>query len=280
MGGGSLMNDFDKINFSAFQFNESVCETVEQIGAPLLINFGITHFGCIKILNNGLMLRLSNIPQWTKKYFEFQLYNDPHIFNLEKVPKEGDVYVSFLTGDPVGDHNHASCLEYDIWNTLLIYEKLKDHGYMWFFATTRSNYQIIDFYINNLNIFKHFILYFKERASDLLDVKDRSKFIIPNIKSFDYAVHAPYIQQEQVTRFFEQTKITKYFGREKLKNVYLSNREFELLKNIASGKTAKESARIFRIAPRTVEKHIEKIKIKTDIHTKSQLIDIFFKEFL
>src|SRR3990167_2025321 len=176
-----LMMVDNRKNLSALEFNIRVSDIVEEIGAPLMHNFGISHYGCIKILSDGSLLQLSNKPEWSKKYFEDQLYNDPEIFTLDKVPNDGDTYISFLTGTPVGEHNLASCFEHKIWHIMLIYERVIDHGYMWFFCTEPENYQMLDFYVNNFHIFKHFITFFREKAAPLLKESGQDKLIIPTL---------------------------------------------------------------------------------------------------
>ena len=52
----------------------------------------------------------------------------------------------------------------------------------------------------------------------------------------------------------------------------LSQRESECLFFIVSGKTASHTADKLFLSVRTVEKHIENIKIKFSCHTKSELI--------
>ena len=46
------------------------------------------------------------------------------------------------------------------------------------------------------------------------------------------------------------------------------------------GKTAKEIAVILNLSPRTIEHHIENIKIKTNSDSKSELIDKMFLHVL
>ncbi len=62
-------------------------------------------------------------------------------------------------------------------------------------------------------------------------------------------------------------------------NYYFSKRENEILHYTVRGKTAKQIGRIFKISFRTVERHIENIKIRTNIHNKSELIEKFFDRF-
>lgn len=60
-------------------------------------------------------------------------------------------------------------------------------------------------------------------------------------------------------------------------NVSLTNREFDCLLCLFDGKTAKESARILEISPRTVEAHLVAIKQKLDCTKKIEILHLISK---
>lgn len=55
-------------------------------------------------------------------------------------------------------------------------------------------------------------------------------------------------------------------------NIILAPRQLECLFLLLHGKTAKESGRCMGISPRTVDQHLEVLKIKFNCHTRSELI--------
>ncbi|MCK5536840.1 MAG: response regulator transcription factor [Bacteroidales bacterium] len=55
-------------------------------------------------------------------------------------------------------------------------------------------------------------------------------------------------------------------------NSIITNREFEILKHIAKGKSAQEISKALFISPRTVDTHRKNIMKKLDIHKISELI--------
>ncbi|OAI46498.1 hypothetical protein AYO45_01775 [Gammaproteobacteria bacterium SCGC AG-212-F23] len=64
------------------------------------------------------------------------------------------------------------------------------------------------------------------------------------------------------------------------KNIFnLTDRELEVMQYIVRAKTAKESASILQISTRTVEKHIENAKLKTNCKTRSALIALLLPYF-
>ncbi len=62
--------------------------------------------------------------------------------------------------------------------------------------------------------------------------------------------------------------------------VIISKREFECLSHLSKGFTAKEIARELKLSPRTIEYHIHRIRLKTDLHRKSQLVRFFIENNL
>ncbi|WP_059151230.1 response regulator transcription factor [Novosphingobium barchaimii] len=52
----------------------------------------------------------------------------------------------------------------------------------------------------------------------------------------------------------------------------LTNRESEILRAIAQGLSAKEVAKQLNIAPRTVERHIDHIRLKTRTRNRSHMV--------
>lgn len=61
---------------------------------------------------------------------------------------------------------------------------------------------------------------------------------------------------------------------------YFSKREREILHYSIRGKTAKQCAALLNISPRTVEQHLENIKMKLKVSSKSEMIDNVIDSFL
>ncbi len=56
-------------------------------------------------------------------------------------------------------------------------------------------------------------------------------------------------------------------------NKSISKREYQCLFFAAQGKTAKETAKILKISPRTIEIHLQNIKNKLHCKNKARLIE-------
>ncbi len=64
------------------------------------------------------------------------------------------------------------------------------------------------------------------------------------------------------------------------KNVILSERQFQCLSLVSIGKSSKEIAKILNLSFRTVDTHIEAVKVKFDCRRRSEVILIGIKNNL
>lgn len=53
---------------------------------------------------------------------------------------------------------------------------------------------------------------------------------------------------------------------------WLTMRELEVLKAVALGQSAKEIAKVLGIAPRTVERHLDHVRLKTRTRNRAHMV--------
>lgn len=265
----------DNVNRESLNYNLKIVPIVNAICEPLFTTFGITHFGYIKILSDGSMLRIANNAEWTQRYFEKSFYNDLDIYTMEKIPLNS--YKSFLLfGEPVTAHQRMLCVDYNIWNCLAIVERFEDYGNFWFFGSTRENTEILHTYINDIDFFKHFTSYFKDKAHEFMEIKDRSRLIRSTITPLSM----PFKEKNHLSTFMENTQVMKYYLEGKHKDTYFSKREIESMSYFSKGNTVKEVAKSMSLSPRTVEGYINNVKVKTGCNNKSELIKLFKNQLI
>ena len=63
-------------------------------------------------------------------------------------------------------------------------------------------------------------------------------------------------------------------------NVQLTSRELDVLQYVAMGRSAKETAIELNIAPCTVERHVENVRLKTRTRTRAHMIAYVSREGL
>lgn len=261
------------MNSQALKYAEALSGTIEKICEPLFSNFEITNFGYVKMYDDGSMLRLSTDHEWTKKYFIYGFYNDIDFYAMQKIP-EGGTRKVLVYGTPLGEH-YSALYDHNIWNIIVIYERQKNFGNVWFFAATREKAQIIGFYLNNMHILEHFILYFKEKTFNLIKDKNSEHLIRTRknafLESFNYG--------KTMKNFLNNMDFERFYLEGTYKDIYFSKKEFECILHLSNGKTIKEIAKLLNISPRTIETHISNMKKKINNSTTSKLIDIFQEKY-
>lgn len=152
-------------------FNKSCASTLEGFCAPLRDKYKITSFTFCRLFNNGSTLYLCSNLEWVEKYISNNFYDDDKHFYYYK--PQIDVNYNLWAGmesDRVFDAAYAL----NIWHGIGIYEKCKDYIDLWDFGTDRENYQLTNFYLNNMDTMRQIMADFKDKASNLINVQDKN----------------------------------------------------------------------------------------------------------
>jgi DNA-binding CsgD family transcriptional regulator len=238
---------------------------------PLFNCFGITHFTYVKIYNDGSRCSLSTNAEWTESFFKNKFYMlASHETDINKF-KSG--YLLWLAANETDQKVISFSREFhNIDNGITIIERQASSCDFYHFGSTRDNYKIINFYINNIDLLNKFILYFKDKASKLITEAKNNKIILPDIKKPFYNKVLSKFKDENSANFLEMCKINRIFFEDNGLLQYLTKREFDCLLDLIQGKTAKEIARKLNISSKTVEYYLGKVKIKLGCYTRAQLI--------
>lgn len=222
-------------------------DEVRQIAEPFLQQYNLNYFRYARLYNDNYRFSLCNHADWIEHYYQ-QEY-----FNLGKCDRHPSCYQScYLLWDG-WDRNCQSYLRvgkdaedhFNLAHGLTIIDKQAEWCDIIEFTTTRENYRINNFYLNNIDLFENFVAFFKEKAEKLINQAINDRFLVnyaADINIFEeYPDTLPY-------KILRQTKITR--------------RELECLGWIAQGKTMEETAGILNISPRTIKAHITSTKEK------------------
>lgn len=262
-----MLQTLNKINASALKFNIEMASVTEDICQPLFNSFGISNFGFVKLFNDGTMLRISADKEWSCKYFEHQFYNDACFYNFNDFP-ENSTEVRIITNHPEIDH-YKALYEHNIWNIFTFSERKADHAEVSFFASTRENTEIINFYANHQDILKSFIAYFKKAAQPILTHINPTMLISTELK----LQQCKREENDKINEFLKQ--ICSHYDQTKL---LWTTREADCIKQLILGKSAKETAAELHISHRTVEAHFNNIKRKAGCKKLSQLIRLVLEQ--
>ncbi|MEO8400851.1 MAG: helix-turn-helix transcriptional regulator [Gammaproteobacteria bacterium] len=246
---------------------------IENICKPLL-KLGITCFTYIKNFNDGSQVYLSNSARWIDDYYNLALYKTS-LFEFKSSlyqsgyfiwPTEADSAV-FLHG-----RNYFNSS-----NGITLIKSNETDCEFYFFSGCVNSVWLGNFYLNNIDLLEKFILFFKESASNILRKADKNRIIIikdPIMNQSSNTLNFINNHTTDNTRSDFLKDINSYDDNNKLQRVKerLSNREQEIAHNLLKGRTALETANRLFISRKTVERHVENIKIKLSCANKTELI--------
>jgi len=269
-----MSNEINPLNVTAFEYDKMISSQLAPFCDSFLQAMGLTTFLYGRAFYDGRYIILSNNIEWVKSW----LLEIPTIENtslhaaLRSTPFEEPFYYMWCTTPPdcklLQLHNSLG-----IWHGFDINFRLEDSVEGWSFSTSQDRQEINQFYLNNIKVFHRFILYLKEKAPSLFEIKDNKQLaVFENNPDLSFQSSLPH--KEEVNIFLSSLPSNGYSLMINNSIVKLSPREVECIFHFSQGKTAKEIARILSISPRTVEDYIKNVKLKTGESNKSVLADM------
>ncbi|HHF7374044.1 helix-turn-helix transcriptional regulator [Legionella bozemanae] len=248
---------------------QSYCIPLKEIGFhtfTVLINF-----------DNNSQINLSNRPQWINDYYELKLY-ESSIFDTN--PTLFNSGVSIWPQDshlPVFQHG---LLHFDSGQGITICHRAIDYTAFYFFSGSKKNAGLLNVIINNLTFFEDFINYFTREADHIISSAFSLKFSRiqkenNNILSDSFILNNLNKYNKCQLRIQEIRK--KITDKPTPFNSELSLRQKQVLFWYAKGKTAKQTAKILGLSPRTVERHFEEIRKKKGNKNKQEILNEFLR---
>lgn len=245
-------------------------QEIEKICAPLFQAFDIKYFRYLKLYHNGERILLCNSSDCIRYIYEegnyARLWFDG---NFPQFLKAGwqDRAVSLLL-----DQRDESQEIHEELNTILKFQhgctyihKAKTYDEIYIFDALHPNI----YYINKQVLIK-FIYFFKTQARKFLRAAEDDILYFP-------------IQQQPIPnhtltdQFLKTIPIDRYYLGEEFENAYLTQKEMTCLHWMLLGKTAEETAMIENNALKTVQYHLENIKLKLKCQKQTQIIKLVFE---
>lgn len=267
------MNKYLNQNKCALEYNVSVEKDLLEIISPLK-DLGVSDFGYAKFYPDQTYVDLFSSIPWQKIYYECFDCADIIRNDIEYLSKTEGSFILWGNTDieresPIVNESY----NLDIWHGLRIYEYTEKAIEVWHFATTKDNEQINNFYVNNIDIFKKFTVYFDYKAKPIVEKAENFKAFLPtsvfeSLNPFPSKLSFPW------ENHIKKHRIRVGFNHEE---VFLSKREVECISRAYQHKTIKEIAREINLSPRTVEFYLNNIRRKTHCYNKKDLMGLYEK---
>lgn len=229
---------------------------VRDILKPLQ-QLGIIYFTYAKSENNGNRTYLSTHPDILEKYLQEEYYLKGNVESRPEKYKNQIIFWDTLPKQYIYDQLIRSS---NIDHGIFMINQETDYCEFYGFATKKGNYQVINNYINHVDVLKNFCLYFKDRAKKIIRRAEANKISLPfHNDTLDFV-------NDPKNIIFDNALIEQ-------KNILtLSVRQKDCATLLLKGMQYKEIAQILNISSRTVETHINYLKRKLNCSNKIELI--------
>jgi len=154
-----------------------------------------------------------------------------------------------------------------------LFERYQGYVDYFHFSTDLNNPQIINFYLNRMDLLESFKVYFKNKADMIFQRANRNRIILPQHMRLNFKGLTP---NDEVTNALHLLKNRAKDINQLLYlhfNTKLTIRELQSLSYLIKGRTAAETAQILRISPKTVEYYIDSVKAKLNCLSRADLFD-------
>lgn len=246
-------------------------DTIAEICLPLR-KLRVTYFMYIKIYQDGSREILTTHAPWLKHFYKHALYLSQGVIDLEYLLPKGYFLWSELTlDDPV--YKQAKEL-FDIDNGITFINKNENCTLLYIFSSSPANPSINQFYLRNISLLKHFILYFNYKAEYYIKESKKHRIYLPlkqNITSNDKVMRQRKASFERKKEFLKSTKIRRFYLFDK-KNTFITNKQAEYAIQLVGGHTDQGMAQNFNVSYHTIRTQIRLLKKKMVCSRKADLM--------
>ena len=260
-------------NITQFLQNLNI-DDIKSICKPLEQHFGLTSFVYLKYYYDGTEINLSNQPEWVEHY-----YTDEALTRQNTFAQHPDNYQSgFVLWSQLQGHQEIlqRARQFGIDHGVTIIKKVADGLEVCFFGTTSDRPEIVNHYLNNLDLLERFIIYFKEQARVIINKVNQQRITtftdkfsqIKIVESDLYAIK-PMLAREQ---FIAATELKQHHLEDEFQGIVLSAREIEVVNHLLKGMTSEEIGKTIHLSVRTIEDYLSRLRTKFSASSKSQLV--------
>ncbi len=262
-------------NHIAYQYTSSLADEIDKLWEPFSQISGMNKFSHIRIFKDWKYLMHTNV--------ENSFLQD-YIINSKGIGEDfADQMTKILLNTPyfycwpiLKQNDFYDFLRYhNLWNGLSVYVKSSDYVDIYDFTPTQENCDAKHFLLNNRTFVHDFIKIYTHRYKHTID--NHSEEIRGTLgckKPID-----PEANTSNQNRYLLQEQKDKLLVDKKGKTIIVTHRQYECAYYLSIGKTAKEMAIILGLSHRTVEKHIDQLKEKLDLYSKSELMSLAIDNF-
>lgn len=254
-------------------FSSQVSKDIESLLTPLLIA-NVKHFGYVKIFSDTTHLVLTTNVKWLDCFYNNFYQHGAYHKDLNAY-QDGFQLWSQIS-DPVTVN--VMCTEFNMAHGIALFKKHEEYCEIFSYGTTPENSSIIDWYLNNLDLLERFSIYFKVKATPLIQKAETDRLRFPHVLSANDNISPMLVGAGPALRkqILEKMPIGK-FPINELNS--LTPQEFKCVHYAMKGYTIKGTAKLLNLSPRTVETYLNITKAKLKAKNIPHLAAILASRF-
>lgn len=248
----------------ALQQSKGLIPIMREIAEPLFSSTEINNFSYLKFVRDGSVLNLTTEHKWIEQRFIDKI---PYRILFKDSLSKSSINnpQMYLWPNETNNPLLNALKQKNIGNGCNIYIYNTEFIEVFSFATSLEKENMMNFYVNDFNMLKSFIIYFKEKINNIM------KLDTFNLIRAD--VEFPIL--EQLNHKYDKGIFYDSISPKKVeinKNNYLTIKEIECCYHLMHGESIKSTALKTGLSPRTIETHLNNAKFKLNCHTKIDLI--------
>lgn len=247
---------------------------IRKTTQPLRDHFGINYFTYHQIDSTGKYTVLVDSPEWAEHYVNEKIFLDDPYLRHPDVYKSGTCFMEDNGTEEYKENlikNGKAVLNMD--TGIILIQKQENLVEFFGCGGNKNTSSLRNLYLNHPQLLKSFAAHFKSELSHILTNMNKEANTLLTLKGKDFLCNAPI--HSNITA---ETRLSylKDLGLQLEIEIAetLSPREKECLKLLVKEKSAKETAAILGLSPRTIESYFENIKGKLSCWSKQEVLKI------
>lgn len=247
-------------------------DRIRKATQPLRERFGIEYFTYHRIDDEGKYTVLVDRPDWAQHYVQEQIYlQDPYL----RHPSCYQSGISLIETHGSKEYREMlldagkKVMNVDMGAFLI--EKKENSVEFFGYSGNKESSALQSLYLNHPQILRSFAAHFKRSLHSILAQMTVETSSLVDLKGDDY-----FCKQTICPDVAPEMRLAYYrdLGFEAQNAEKLSRREKQCLKLLIESKSAKETAQVLGLSPRTVESYFENIKCKLSCWSKQEVLTV------
>lgn len=263
-------------NLDMLNFNQQITDDVNKFMHPFFNNTGSSFFIYRRFIRGKGIVYICSQPEWVKFRQEKLRWEDCTFRNEAKSLEPGKAsYYTWCDFPNPEDSLYTALYEKNIWKGISRYFYDEDSIEIIGLAGDRSSDLCAEKYLALMGQLEETFHQFKCFFEKDIFQRNKGTFVPYTDQSIWKDMKKPLNLK---TKNENNSKVLLKDSDDNFAEI--TQREGQILRDICSGCTMKESAEIRKISLRTVEGHLKKIKLKTGFSSKSKLIQAYNKLYM